>query len=209
MHVLRSVSPNGNQKHMNLACLTPNPKWVICLSPAKNKIYRYFTYVSVILRSWCTLQYAILPIFVWRFHSNPPRPLVRTPSCILMHPKWSGTQNTSKNSEISTLDPHNFFLAAYFYTKFDENSYIYVYNALPEFAPFLSSLKKFQFVKNPLYCRHIIPGVLYSVILRYPVLLSLYVVFICEEFRTSFQCYPLSHNVGGTGTDIYYRLHAS
>jgi hypothetical protein len=26
MHVLRSVCPNGSQKQMHLACLTPNPK---------------------------------------------------------------------------------------------------------------------------------------------------------------------------------------
>jgi hypothetical protein len=47
------------------------------------------------------------------------------------------------------LDPNNFFLAAYFYTKFEESSYIYVYNTLPEFAPFLSSLKKFHLLRIP------------------------------------------------------------
>ena len=46
----------------------------------KCKIYRYFTYVSVILWSGCTLLYAILPIVVWRSQSNPPRALIPTTS---------------------------------------------------------------------------------------------------------------------------------
>ena len=151
LHVLRSVCLHGSQKQMHLACLTHHPKWVICLLPAKNKIYRYFTYVSVILRSGCTFQYAILHIVVLRLHCNPSRASILTPSYHYMHTNLPCTEITSRNAKISTLDPNNFFLAAYFYTKFDENSYIYVYNTLPEFAPFLSSLKNFQFVKNPLY----------------------------------------------------------
>ena len=59
------------------------------------------------------------------------------------------TEITSRNAKISTLDPNNFFLAAYFYTKFDESSYIYVYNTLPQFAPFLSSLKKSNLLRIP------------------------------------------------------------
>jgi hypothetical protein len=149
MHVSRSVCPNGSQKHMHLACLTPNLKWVICLLllllPAKNILYRYFTYVSVILRSGCTLQYAILPIFVWRFHSNPPRSLVRTPSCSSMIPKWSGTQITSKNAKISTLDLYNFFLAGYFITKFWKTYNLYIMIIYPKFAPILRSQKKVDF----------------------------------------------------------------
>jgi hypothetical protein len=31
MHVLRSVCPNGSQKQMHLACLTPNPKFYLCI----------------------------------------------------------------------------------------------------------------------------------------------------------------------------------
>ncbi len=146
MHVLRSVCPNGSKKHMHLARLTPNPKWVICLLPAKNKIYRYFTYVSVILRSGCTLQYATLPIFVWRFHSNPSRPLVRTPSCSSMNPKWSGTQITSKNAKNSTLDLYDFFLAGYFFTKFWETFNLYIMIIYPKFAPILRSQKKVDFL---------------------------------------------------------------
>ncbi len=139
MHVLRSVCPNDSKKQMLLPCLTPNPKWVICLLPAKNKIYPHLTYISVILRSGCTFQYAILHIFVLRLHCNPSRASILTPSYHYMHTNLQCTEITSRNAKISTLDPNNFFLAAYFYTKFDENSCIYVYNTLPEFAPFLSS----------------------------------------------------------------------
>ena len=146
MHVLRSICPNGSQKHIHLACLTPYPKWVICLLPAKNKIYRYFTYVSVILRSGCTLQYAILPIFVWRFHSNRPRALIPTTSCSSMQPKWSGTQITSKNAKNSTLDLYNFFLAGYFITKFWETFTLYIMIIYPKFAPILRSQKKVDFL---------------------------------------------------------------
>jgi hypothetical protein len=39
-HVLRSVCPNGSQKHMHLPCLTPHPKWLICLLPAKQSSFR-------------------------------------------------------------------------------------------------------------------------------------------------------------------------
>ncbi len=140
VYLFRSVCPNGSQKHMHLSCLTPHPKWVICLL---NKIYRYFTYVSVILRSGCTLQYAILPIFVWRFHSNPPRALIPTPSCSSMHPKWSGTKITitSKNEKISTLDLYNIFLAGYCHTKFWETFYIYINIIYPKFALILRSQK--------------------------------------------------------------------
>ena len=145
MHVLRSICPNGSQKHMRLAYLTPYPKWVICLLPAKKIIYRYFTYVSVILRSGCTLQYAILPIFVWRFHSNPPRGLILTPCSSSMQPKWSGTQITSKNAKISTLDLYNFFLAGYFLTIFWETFHIYINIIYPKFAPILLSQKKVDF----------------------------------------------------------------
>ncbi len=113
--------------------------------PAKNKIYRYFTYVSVILRSGCTLQYAILPIFVWRFHSNPPRALIPTPSCSSMQPKWSGTQITSKNAKISTIDLYNFFLAGYFLTIFWKTFHIYINIIYPKFAPILLSQKKVDF----------------------------------------------------------------
>ena len=123
---------------MHLACLTPNPKWVICLLPAKNTIYRYCTDLSVILRSGCTLQYAILPISVWRFHCNPLRPLVRTPSCSSMNPKWSGTQITSKNAKISTL-------AGYFITKFWWTFNLYIMIIYPKFAPILRSQKKVDF----------------------------------------------------------------
>ncbi len=56
---------------------------------------------------------------------------------------------TSRNAKITTLDPNNVFLAAYFYTKFDKSSYIYVYISLPKFAPFLSSLKKSHSLRIP------------------------------------------------------------
>ena len=145
MHVLRSICPNGSQKDMHLADLTPSPKWVICLLPAKNNIYRYFTFVSVILRSGCTLKYAILPIFVWRFHFNTPRALIPTPSWSSMHPKWSGTQITSKNAKILTLDLYNFFLAGYFLTKFWETFNLCIMIIYPKFAPILRSQKKVDF----------------------------------------------------------------
>jgi hypothetical protein len=112
---------------------------------SKNKIYRYFPLVSVLLRSGCTLQYAILPILVWRFHSNPPRPLVHTPSCSSMHLKLSGSKITSKNAKISTLDLYNFCLAGYFITKFWETFNIYIMIIYPKFAPILRSQKKVDF----------------------------------------------------------------
>ena len=37
MHVLRSIGPKGTHKHMHLPYLTPYPKWVICLLPAKQE----------------------------------------------------------------------------------------------------------------------------------------------------------------------------
>ena len=67
-----------------------------------------------------------------------------------MHTNLPCTEITSRNAKISTLDPNNFFVAAYFYTKFDENSYIYVYYiSLPKFAPFLSNLKKSDSLRIP------------------------------------------------------------
>ncbi len=133
-------------------CLNTHQIWVICLLPAKNKIYRYFTYVSVILRSGCTFQYAILHIiFVLRSHCNPSRASILTPSYHYMHANFPCTEITSRNAKISTLDPNNFFWLRIFIPNLTKIlTYIYVYNTLPEFAPFLSSLKKFQFVKNPL-----------------------------------------------------------
>ncbi len=100
---------------------------------------------SVILRYGGTLLYAILPIFVWRFHSNPPRSLIRTPSCSSMHLKLSATQITSKNAKISTLDLYNFFLAGYFTTTFWETFNIYIMIIYPKFAPILRSQKKVDF----------------------------------------------------------------
>ncbi len=88
MHVLRSVCPNGSQKQMQRACLTPNQKWVIYLLPATILFYRYFTYVSVISRAGGTLQYyAILPIFVLRSYYNPPRAFIQTTSRLFMRAK--------------------------------------------------------------------------------------------------------------------------
>ena len=122
MHVLRSVCPNGSQKQMHLACLTPNPKWVICLLPAKNTIYRYFTYVSVILRARGTLLYAILPIFVLRSYSNPSRAFIQTTSRLLMRAKCTYTGIPSRNPISSILNPYNFFLAGNFSTIFWKTS---------------------------------------------------------------------------------------
>jgi hypothetical protein len=118
MHVLRSVCPNGSQKQMHLACLTPNPKWVICLLPAKQKYYRYFTYVSVLSRAGGTLQYAILPIFVLRSYSNPSRAFIHTTSRLFMRAKCTYTGIPSRNPISSILNPYNFFLAGNFSTKF-------------------------------------------------------------------------------------------
>ena len=123
-HVLRSVCPNGSQKHMHLTCFTTNQKWLICVLPAKTYIYRYFSYVSVILRSGCTLQCAILPIFVLRFYYDPPRALIRTPSCTIRSTKCTMTEFTSKNANFLTLNPYNFFLAGYWFTKFMWDAYI-------------------------------------------------------------------------------------
>ena len=99
MHVLRSVCPNGSQKHMHLPYLNPHAKWVICLLPAKNKIYRYLTYISVILRSGCTFQYAILHIFVLPLHCNPSRASILTPSYHYMHTNLPCTEITSRNAK--------------------------------------------------------------------------------------------------------------
>ncbi len=83
MHVLRSVCPNGSQKHMHLACLTPNPKWVICLLPAKIKFYRYFTYVSVILRAGGTL---LLYMLSYQFSCCEAIPTLPVPLFTLLTP---------------------------------------------------------------------------------------------------------------------------
>ena len=47
MHVLRSVCPNGSQKHMHLACCTPYPKWVICLLLAKTLLPVFYLCIDV------------------------------------------------------------------------------------------------------------------------------------------------------------------
>jgi hypothetical protein len=115
--------------------------------PAKNKIYRYFTYVSVILRSGCTLQYVILHVFVLRLHCNPSRAsiqfLLLTPFYHYMHTNLPCTEITSRNAKISTLDPNNFFWLRSFIPNLTKTLiYMYIYNPLPEFAPFFEQLKK-------------------------------------------------------------------
>ena len=136
---------------MHLACLTTHQIWVICnLSlPAKKEylpvFYLCIRYIEV--RMYLAISYPI--IFVSRLHCNPSRASILTPFYHYMHTNLPCAEITSRNAKISTLDPNNFFLAAYFYTKFEENSYIYVYNTLPEFAPFLSSLKKFHLLRIP------------------------------------------------------------
>ncbi len=136
MHVLRSVCPNGSQKHIHLACLTPHPKWVICLL----LIYPLYWDPDVpgnMLSYLFSCGDSITTL---------PRALIPTPSCSWMHPKWSGTQITSKNAKISTLDLNNFFLARYFLTKFWETSYLYIMIIYPKFAPILRSQKKDNFL---------------------------------------------------------------
>jgi hypothetical protein len=125
--------------------------------PAKDKIYRYFTYVSVILRlrSGCTLQYyAILPIFVWRFHSNPPRALIPTPSCSSMHPKWSGSQiQITTNQQPAKMQKSQLWTFITFWLGIFSQNFgkllIYIYNIMiifPKFAPILRSQKKVDFL---------------------------------------------------------------
>ena len=46
-HVLRSVCPNGSQKHMHLACCTPYPKWVNCLLLAKKVLPVFYLCIEV------------------------------------------------------------------------------------------------------------------------------------------------------------------
>jgi hypothetical protein len=65
-----------------------------------------------------------------------------------MHPKWSGTQITSKNAKISTLDLYNFFLAGYFLTIFWETFNLYIMIIYPKFAPILRSQKKIDFLNE-------------------------------------------------------------
>ncbi len=101
---------------------------------------------ELVLRSGCTLQYATLPNFVLRFHSNPSRALIHTLSCTSMHPKWTGTQITSKNAKISTLDHYNLFLAGYFLTKVWETFNLYIKIICPKFGPILRSQKKVDFL---------------------------------------------------------------
>ena len=97
MHVLRSFRPNNSQKQMLLPCLTPNPKWVICLLPAKKHFYRYLTYLSVTSREGGTWQHAILRIFVLQCDCNTYRALIHTPSCLFKHAKCTCTGFTSRN----------------------------------------------------------------------------------------------------------------
>ncbi len=144
--VSRWVRPNAIEKHMRLPCFTTHQNWLICVLPAKNNIYRYFKFLFVIIRLGSTLQNAILLIFVWRFVLNPLRARIHTPSCVSMPLKWSGTEITSKNAKISTLDPHNFFLAGYCYTILYETYLIPIHSIYWNFAPILRSQKKADFL---------------------------------------------------------------
>ena len=118
------------------------PVFYLCIRYIEVRMYLaicYPTYfcVAIILQPFSCLNsysYSFLPLHVNYMRTNLP---------------CTCTEITSRNAKISTLDPNNFFLAAYFYTKFEENSYIYVNNTLPEFAPFLSSLKKSNLLRIP------------------------------------------------------------
>ena len=151
MHVLRSVCPNGSQKKMHLACLTTHQIWVICLLPAKNN----FTGILLMYPLyWGTdvpcnmLSYMFLCCDYIATLLVPQFLLLPTITCIQTYHVLK-SEITSRNAKITTLDPNNVFLAAYFYTKFDKSSYIYVYISLPKFAPFLSSLKKSHSLRIP------------------------------------------------------------
>jgi hypothetical protein len=84
--------------------------------------YRYFTYVSVILRAGSTLQYAILPIFVLRSYPNPPHAFIQTPSRLFMRAKCTYTGIPSGNPISTILNPNNFFVARNFSTIFWKKS---------------------------------------------------------------------------------------
>ncbi len=105
-------------------------------------LYLCIRYIEV--RMYFVICY--LPILVWRFHSNPFRALIPTPSCTSMHPKWTGTQITSKNAKISTLDHYNFILAGYCHTKIWETIYIciciYIYYHLSKVCSDIAQPKK-------------------------------------------------------------------
>ena len=59
-----------------------------------------------------------------RFYCNHSRVLIPTPSCLFMPPKCPCTEIPSRNAKISTLDPHNFFLAMFCGTKFKETLFL-------------------------------------------------------------------------------------
>ncbi len=84
-----------------------------------------------------------------RFYYNHSRALTSTPSYRFMPTKITCTVITSRNANISTLDPHNSFLADFLATKFDENSYIYVNMRWPQIAPKLNSLQKGPLLRIP------------------------------------------------------------
>ncbi len=151
MHVLRSVCPNGSQKQTHLACLTPNPKWVICLLPAKQKFYWYFTYVSYISRAGGTLQYAILPIFVLRSYSNPSRAFIHTTSRLFMRAKCTYTGIPSRNPISSILNPYNFFWLETFQPNFGISlRYMYIISFCESLLRNCTATKKSIFYEHGL-----------------------------------------------------------
>jgi hypothetical protein len=154
MHVLRSVCPNGSQKKMLLPCLTPNPKWVICLLPAKKKVTGILPMYPLY---WGTdvpsnmLSYIFLccdyiaTIFVPQFFLLP------TITCIQTYHVPKSPAEMQK-SQLWTLILITFFWLGSFIpnlTKILIYIYVYIYQ-FAEVCSFSEQLKKIRFLKNPL-----------------------------------------------------------
>jgi hypothetical protein len=97
-----------------------------------------------------TWEHLVRPLFVFRFDCNHSRAPIHAPSCCSMRLKWSGTEITSKNAKISTLDPYNFFLAGFCYTILYETYLIPIYSIYWKFAPILRSQNKSIFYESGL-----------------------------------------------------------
>ncbi len=140
MHVLRSVCRNGSQKHMHLACLTPHPKWVICLLPAKTK----FTGILLIYPLYWGPEVPC-NMLSYLFSCCEAIPTLPVPLFRLL-PVYSCVQSVHILESPAEIQSHRFFLAGNFSTIFWKKSWIYVNIILLNFAPKLHSHKKVNFL---------------------------------------------------------------
>ncbi len=115
--------------------------------------YRYFTYVSVILRAGGTWQYAILTIFVLRSYSNPPRAFIQTPSRLFMRATCTYTEipSRSRNTISSILNPLQLFFGWKFFNHILEKVLDICKYHFAKVCSETAQPQKSQFFKNTLY----------------------------------------------------------